>query len=140
VDSFSCRRRGYPGPNPRPRSPVFHSLLRYAAAAGGAGRGRGGGSDASGRAEDLPLPAVGARVRCEGLAGAVELHDCLGRVESHEGARARVVVDGPGGRVVGRGFHSSTFQLNLSALYGIGVARGGCVARVKWVLWGVLGF
>jgi hypothetical protein len=32
--------------------------------------------------------------------------------------------------VVGRGLHSSTFQLNLSALYGIGGACGGCVARV----------
>ena len=33
----------------------------------------------------------------------------------------------------GRGLHSSTFQLNLSALYGIGGARMGCVARVKGV-------
>jgi len=33
-----------------------------------------------------------------------------------------------------RGLHSSTFQLNLSALYGIGDARRGCVARVKGVL------
>jgi hypothetical protein len=31
----------------------------------------------------------------------------------------------------GRGLHSSTFQLNLSALYGIRGARRGCVARVK---------
>jgi hypothetical protein len=30
-----------------------------------------------------------------------------------------------------RGLQSSTFQLNLSALYGIGGARRGCVARVK---------
>jgi hypothetical protein len=30
--------------------------------------------------------------------------------------------------------HSSTFQLNLSALYEIGGARRGCVARVKGVL------
>jgi len=29
------------------------------------------------------------------------------------------------------GFHSSTFQLNLSALHGIVGARRGCVARVK---------
>jgi hypothetical protein len=35
--------------------------------------------------------------------------------------------------VEGRGLHSSTFQLNLSALYGTGGARRGCVARV----WGV---
>jgi hypothetical protein len=41
--------------------------------------------------------------------------------------------DEPGGR----GLHSSTFQLNLSALYGIGDARRGCVAHVKGVLRGV---
>ena len=39
----------------------------------------------------------------------------------------------------GRGLHSSTFQLNLSALYGIGGARRGCVARVKGVSGGVEG-
>jgi len=32
--------------------------------------------------------------------------------------------------VPGRGSHSSTFQLNLSALYGVGGARRDCVARV----------
>ena len=36
-----------------------------------------------------------------------------------------------------RGLHSFAFQLNLSALYGIGVARRGLVARVKGVLGGV---
>ena len=35
--------------------------------------------------------------------------------------------------VNGMGLHSSTFQLNLSSLYGIGGARRGCVARVKGV-------
>ena len=35
--------------------------------------------------------------------------------------------------VVGRGLHSLTSQLNLSAIYGIGGARRGCVARVKGV-------
>jgi len=39
--------------------------------------------------------------------------------------------------ISGRGLHSFTFQLNLSALYGIGGARRGCVARVKGVLRGV---
>ena len=34
---------------------------------------------------------------------------------------------------VGRGLHSSKFQPNLSALYGIGGARRGCVARIKGV-------
>jgi len=38
-----------------------------------------------------------------------------------------------------RGLHSFTSQLNLSAFYEIGVARRGCVARVKGVLWGVWG-
>jgi hypothetical protein len=37
-------------------------------------------------------------------------------------------------RAVGRGFHSLTSQLNLRALFGIGGARRGCVARVKEVL------
>ena len=41
--------------------------------------------------------------------------------------------------VVGRGLHSSTFQLNLSALYGIGGARSGCAARVEGVFGGVQG-
>jgi hypothetical protein len=36
-----------------------------------------------------------------------------------------------------RGLHSSTFQLNLSALYGIGGARRDCVAHIKRVLGGV---
>jgi len=39
----------------------------------------------------------------------------------------------------GRGLYSSTFLLNLSALYGIGGSRRGCVARVKGVLRGVQG-
>jgi hypothetical protein len=39
--------------------------------------------------------------------------------------------------LVGRGLQSSTFQLNFSALYGIWVARRGCVARVKGVSGGV---
>ena len=49
----------------------------------------------------LELPAVGARVRCEGLIGAgAELNGCLGRVVGHEeGERARVLMDG--GRGVG---------------------------------------
>jgi hypothetical protein len=39
-----------------------------------------------------------------------------------------------------RGLHSSTFQLNLSALYGIGDVRRGCVARVgEGSVWGCSG-
>ena len=37
----------------------------------------------------------------------------------------------------GRGLHSSTLQLNLSALYGSGGAPRDCAARVKRVLGGV---
>ena len=47
------------------------------------------------------LPAVGARVRCKGLTGAAGLNGCLGRVVSHAGARARLLMDGPDCRVVG---------------------------------------
>ena len=36
-----------------------------------------------------------------------------------------------------RGLHSSTSQLNLSHLHGIGGARRGCVADVKRVLGGI---
>ena len=36
-----------------------------------------------------------------------------------------------------RGLHSFTFRLNLSALYGIGGARGGCVAHIKGGVGGV---
>jgi len=38
-----------------------------------------------------------------------------------------------------RGLHSSTFRLKLSALYGIGGTRRGCVARVKGVIGGFVG-
>jgi len=40
-------------------------------------------------------------------------------------------------KLMGRGLHSFTSQLNLSAFYGIGCARRGCVARVKRVFKGV---
>jgi len=58
--------------------------------------------------------------------------------------RAPGVADRPGvtearPAAVSRGLHSSTFQLKLSALYGIGGARRGCVARVKGELGGVRG-
>jgi hypothetical protein len=52
-----------------------------------------------------------------------------------------VVLDRPnplGGDVVeGRGLHSSSSQLNSSALDGIGGTRRGCVAHVEGLLWGV---
>ena len=40
-------------------------------------------------------------------------------------------------RFRGRGLHSSTFQLNLSAFHGIGGAHRGCVARVQGVFGGL---
>ena len=43
----------------------------------------------------------------------------------------------PGYQPGGRGLHSFTSQLNLSAFYGIGEERRGCVARVKGVFRGV---
>ena len=39
----------------------------------------------------------------------------------------------------GRGLHSFTSELNLSAFNGIGGARRDCVARVKGVLGGIYG-
>ena len=42
---------------------------------------------------------------------------------------------GPG--MTGRGLHSLTSQLNLSAIYETGGARRNCVAHVKGVLGGI---
>jgi hypothetical protein len=124
---------GGPEPSPSLSGPSLSSQI---SSGGGVGGGGGvEGHDATGPSE-VPLPAVGARVRCTSLLGSAELNGCLGRVESHEGVRARMVMDGPGGR----GLHSSSIQLNLSALYGIGGrARRDCVARVKGVSGGVQG-
>ena len=41
------------------------------------------------------------------------------------------------GALTGRGLHSFTSQLNLSAFYGIGGARRDCVAHVKGMLGGL---
>ena len=43
------------------------------------------------------------------------------------------------GRVRGRGLHSPTFQLNLSALCGIGGASRGCLGGVREVSGGIKG-
>jgi hypothetical protein len=40
-------------------------------------------------------------------------------------------------RPPGRGLLSFTYQLNLSAVYGMGAARRGCASRVKGVFGGV---
>jgi len=90
------------GPKPAPSLAGLSLTSQISGEGSGDGGGGGGGvgGDAPG-APELPLPAVGARVRCQGLIGAAELNGCIGRVVSHEGARARVLMDGPGGRVVG---------------------------------------
>ena len=47
-------------------------------------------------------------------------------ISCHKVDRLRAAI-----HATGRGSHSFTSQLNLSALYGIGGARRGCIARVK---------
>ena len=56
---------------------------------------------------------------------------------SKNGGRRRRGLLQDGGGDGGRGLHSFTSQLNLSALYGIGCAQRGCLARVEGVLEGV---
>jgi hypothetical protein len=88
-----------------------------------------------------------ARSIWQALAG--EQGQCGGRLTRRRGAgqrrlRLRII---PGHRVgqqrrrrlVGKGLHSFTSQLNLSAFHGIGGARRDCVARVNGVLRGVCG-
>jgi hypothetical protein len=64
---------GGPEPVPSLTSLSLSSQISSQISDGGGG---GGGGDAPG-APELPLPAVGARVRCEGLMGAAELNGCL---------------------------------------------------------------
>jgi len=72
----------------------------------------------------------------------VEDPACQGDEDVHDGAaalhppRQRQREKCFGVAFAGRGLHSFTFQLNLSAGYGIGGARRGCVARVKGVFGG----
>ena len=56
-----------------------------------------------------------------------------------EAAERAEVREGRVPRPPRRGLHSFTFQLNLSAIYGIGGALRDCVARVEGVLGGVQG-
>jgi len=74
---------------------------------------------------------------CEPGAGC-ELGVGPGVVLAQCGAR-HLPVTLPPAHVAGRGLHSSTFQLNLSALCGMLGARRGCVARDKGGLGGVYG-
>ena len=67
------------------------------------------------------------------------MDECKPLAMGQYGGSVRIVLELEGGdgdeRVVGGwGSHSSTFQLNLSALYRIGGAPSGCVARVKGVV------
>ena len=90
------------------------------------GRGRGGGgSEAPTGFEGVTSSAMKGRTR--GAKGASEAHGA-GKMARYETLRQ-----------LGRGLHSSTSQLNMSALYGIGGARRGCVACVTGGFKGCLG-
>jgi len=97
ASRLASPRRSMSSSTPAPGGSPEPSLLLAALSLSGGG----GGGDGKAPGAPLALPAVGARVRCEGLTGAAELNGCLGRVVSHEGARAKVRMDGPGSRVVG---------------------------------------
>jgi len=102
----------------------------------GGGGGVGGREEGTGRAtwpmiagHDSPLHIEPSTLEVNGtLDDASNIHQSLpaGGARGSGGGSA----GGGAGMVRGRGLHSSTFQLNLSALYGIGDARRGCVARV----------
>jgi len=100
--------------------------------AGAAGRSQGG-AGAGGRHPMFEITRFGAAVQPP--------PQLLPQTPSGHG-RINIVVGGSGsggggGGSVGRGLHSFTSQLNLSAFWGIGGARRGCVARDKGVLRGV---
>jgi len=62
------------------------------------------------------------------IARALSTHFSTASLDKHPQSMARgITLD------LGRGLHSSTFLLKLSALYGIGGARRGYVACVKGV-------
>ena len=85
-----------------------------------------GGHDfsSSGIFETAPREAPSpARFRCTAIVGYTSMSP----------AEVAETVAELGDSFHGRGLHSSTVQLNLSALYGIGGARRGRVARVKGV-------
>ena len=80
---------------------------------------------------------------CKPLPGGTwnDVIECLakkGNADTEEAA-ATATLEYKKIKLKGRGLHSSTFQLNLSALYGTGNARRDCEARVKGVLGGVQG-
>jgi len=99
------RRPRHAAADPNPRSPRSGSLTRLTGAAA---------TPPPEASPQMKLPAVGARVRCEGLTGATELNGCLGCVASHEGDRARVQIDGPCSRMVGMRLQNLIVVLGLS--------------------------
>jgi len=106
---------------------AFRFNLRHYS--GGGGEVGGGGSGGRGRRRHVVLYL---RDRTRRLIGARDVAAAL-RVNLGEDKWAVSIVT----HADGRGLHSSTFQLNMSALYGIGGARRGCVAHVEGVLGGV---
>jgi len=83
------------------------------------------GSDTNQHLADTPRFRSHARPAGEGGGG--------GAIAQPENRTRDHVVLLPGGR----GLHSFTYQLNFSAVYGVGGAHRGCVARTKGVLGGV---
>jgi hypothetical protein len=76
--------------------------------------------------------AASAAVARQGAAAARAPAEATAEEEEEEASEVR-----PTATVAGMGLPSFTSQLNLSALYGIGGARRGYVARVKGVVGGV---
>ena len=78
------------------------------------------------------LRGIGGCVGCILCQQRLKLYECkpLPQVQAVGGAEPQGRREGG---VPGRGSHSSTSELNLSALCGIGGARRDCVARVKGV-------
>ena len=86
----------------------------------------------------LKAPGCGRfKLKCDDLLSNVAYNVNLRRYTMEESAPVCVAAEEDD--ELGRGLHSFTSQLNLSALYGIRGARRDCVARVKGVLGGVDG-
>ena len=120
---------------------LFDIRLLVDVLAGGSGKGKGLGAGVTGHAAWASEAAAAAVSSAEACSAALveELDPIdwatyeafLWRNEQRAYQRCAVLL--------GRGLHSSTFPLNLSALHGIGVARRCCVVRMKGVLGGARG-
>jgi len=97
------------------------------------GVGTLGGGEAAAAASPTPTPAAAAAA---GGGENTRLPPGAGGTAAFF-ASGQCTDGGVGVATTGRGLHSPTFQLNLSALYGIGGARRGCVAHAQGVLRGV---